>query len=328
MRLAQSTLFRGDRATLEEQDFRWRKAVHDRIASMDLRRKEWVGSFGSFKVRDLGDLLITDWECPPSEGVRGNSFTRRDEDALLLFTASAGEQIIECDDRTVVLRPGAFLMTSTRAAWRFVIPHRLIKRTIKVPMTALSRFDTGNRVPSCLLMDTAENSLASILHDFVRGIDGRFARMTSIEIETARNAMLTVIAGMLRASGCPELGEGELLPLLRRQLEMWIVDHLSDGAIRVRDLAAAHNVAPRTVHRAFEATGDTVGSVVRKHRLAAARDDLVNTNLSIAAIAHRWGFCDASHLGREFRRQMALSPGDYREAHGTQPTLKIASAAS
>jgi AraC family transcriptional regulator, positive regulator of tynA and feaB len=54
----------------------------------------------------------------------------------------------------------------------------------------------------------------------------------------------------------------------------------------------------------------------------------VNTNLSIAAIAHRWGFCDASHLGREFRRQMSLSPGDYREAHGTQPTLKMASATS
>ena len=109
MRLAQSTLPHGDRATLEEQDFRWREAVRDRIASMELRRKEWVGSFGSFKVRDLGDLLITDWECPHTEGVRGNNFTRRDEDALLLFTASAGEQIIECDDRTVVLRPVRFL---------------------------------------------------------------------------------------------------------------------------------------------------------------------------------------------------------------------------
>jgi AraC family transcriptional activator of tynA and feaB len=328
VRLAQSRLPDGDRATLEEQDFRWREAVRDRIASMDLRRKEWIGSFGSFKVRDLGDLLITDWECPHTEGVRGNNFTRRDEDALLLFTASAGEQIIECDDRTVVLRPGAVLITSTRAAWRFVIPHRLTKRTIKVPMAALSRFNTGNRIPSCLLMDTAENSLASILQDFLTGIDGQFARMTSVEIETARNAMLTVIAGMLRASEFPDVGDGELLPLLRRQLETWIVDHLSDGAIRVRDLAAAHNVAPRTVHRAFEATGDTVGSIVRKHRLAAARDDLVNTNLSIAAIAHRWGFCDASHLGREFRRQMSLSPGDYREAHGTHSTVKLASAAS
>ena len=40
MPLAQSTLPRSDRAALEEQDFHWRAAVRDRIAGMDLRRKE------------------------------------------------------------------------------------------------------------------------------------------------------------------------------------------------------------------------------------------------------------------------------------------------
>lgn len=325
MALAQSTLPRNDRATLDEQDFYWRAAVRDRIASMDLRRKEWVGSFGSFRVRDLGDLLITDWDCPQLEGVRGNSFARRDDDALLLFTASAGKQILECADQTVVLRPGAVVITSTRVTASFVIPDHLTKRTIRVPMTALSPFDMGSRVPECLLMDTADNPLAKILQDFLTGIDGQYGRMSSVEIEAARNALLTLIAGMIRTSQLPDMGDGDLLPLLRRQLETWIVNHLSAGAIKVQDLAAAHNVAPRTVHRAFEATRDTVGAVVRKHRLAAARNDLVNTNLSIAAIAHRWGFCDASHLGREFRRQMSVSPGDYREAHGTHRTLKLVS---
>jgi AraC-like DNA-binding protein len=322
--LAQSTLPRCDRATLEEQEFHWRAAVRDRVFNLDLRRKERVGGFGSFKKRDLGDLLITDWECPQAEGVRGNNFARRDDDALLLFTVSAGKQIIECEDQTVVLRPGGVLITSTRVRGGFVIPHHLTKRTIKVPMTAMSRFDTGNLVPKCLFMDTAENPLAKIVQDFLVGIDGQYARMSSVEIEAARNALLTLIAGMIQASELPDIGDGELLPLLRRQLEKWIMDHLAGGAVRVRDLAAAHNVAPRTVHRAFEATGDTVGSIVRKHRLAAARDDLVNSNLSIATIAHRWGFCDASHLGREFRREMSLSPSDYREAYGTHPVLKIA----
>ncbi len=326
MTLAQSTLPRRDRAAFEEHDFYWRAAIRDRIASMDLRRKEWVGSFGSFRIRDLGDLLITDWEGPPLEGIRGNNYARRDDDAVLVFTVSTGKQIFEFSDQTVVLRPGAVLITSTRATGSFVIPDRLTKRTIKVPMTALSPFDTGSRLPECLLMDTADHPLATILQDFLTGIDGQYGRMSSVEIETARNALLTLIAGMIRASGRPDAAGGELLPLLRRQLETWIVNHLAAGAIKVQDLAAAHNVAPRTVHRAFEATGDTVGAIVRKHRLAAARADLVNTNLSIAAIAHRWGFCDASHLGREFRRQMSLSPGDYREAHGTHRTLKMVSA--
>lgn len=327
MTLAPSTLPRPDRVTLEEQDFHWRAAIRDRIFSVDLRRNEWIGNFGSFRTRDLGDLLITDWEGPPLDGIRGNNCARRDDDALLVFTVSTGKQIFEFSDQTVVLRPGAVLITSTRATGSFVIPDRLTKRTIKVPMTALSPFDTGSLLPECLLMDIADHPLATIMQDFLTGIDGQYGRMSSVEIEAARNALLTLIAGMVRASERPDAGEGELLPLLRRQLETWIVNHLAAGAVRVQDLAAAHNVAPRTVHRAFEATGDTVGGVVRKHRLAAARADLVNTNLSIAAIAHRWGFCDASHLGREFRRQMSVSPGDYREAHGTHRKLKVVSAA-
>ena len=41
MTLAQATLARSDRAALEEHDFHWRAAVRDRLASMELRRKEW-----------------------------------------------------------------------------------------------------------------------------------------------------------------------------------------------------------------------------------------------------------------------------------------------
>ena len=45
------------------------------------------------------------------EGIRGNNLARRDDDALLVITASAGKQIIELAGQTVVLRPGAVVIT-------------------------------------------------------------------------------------------------------------------------------------------------------------------------------------------------------------------------
>jgi AraC-like DNA-binding protein len=304
-----------DRTTLEERDFLWRAAVHDRLANMELRPTGRFQRFGSFGERDLGDLLITDWDCADVEGARGSTMARRDAEALVLFTATAGRQLIETEHDTGVLRPGVVLIMSTRTTGRFVIPENLTKRTVRIPLTALSPYDTGLNVPECLFMDTARNPLARLAQDFLTGVDRQFGRMSPAEVEGARNALLVLIAGMIRAAEAPDVGETDFLPLLRRQLEAWIVDHLTSGAIRVRDLAAAHNVAPRTVHRAFAATGDTVGSIVRARRLTAARADLVNTTSSIAAIAYRWGFCDASHFGREFRREFSFSPGDYRAAH-------------
>lgn len=315
MTITDAVLSPGILPGLEEVDVHWRSARRDGLAGLGPRAFEAGEFFGAVEQHDLGGVLITDWVCPPMEGIRGRSFGRQDEDALLVFIASAGRQIMQTAEETVVLRPGTVLLMSSRTTGQFVIPERLTKRTVKVPMTALAPLDTGGGLAGCLLLETARSPLATLFQDFLMSMDPQVGRMSAAEVEGARNALLALIASLIRASHA-EPGDSGLLPLLRRRLEEWIVKHLADGAIRVADLATAHNVAPRTVHRAFASTGDTFRSVVRANRLAAARTDLVNTKLCLAAIAHRWGFCDASHFCREFRREFSLSPGDYREAYG------------
>ncbi|HSV41607.1 MAG TPA: AraC family transcriptional regulator [Nocardioidaceae bacterium] len=301
--------------SFDEHVFRWRAALGHRLLNLRLRPTD-RRSFASHEARDLGDLLITDWRCRNLEGERGATMAAQETESLLLFMVTTGRQIIQTPLATAVLRPGAILLMTTRTCGKIAIPGELAKRTVRIPLTALAPYDTGVGVPDFLFLDTADNPLARLTQDFLGGVDVQLGRMSPIDIEGARNALLVLIAGMIRANHTSDVTETEFLPFLRKQLENWIADHLAEGAIRVGDLAAAHNVAPRTIHRAFAATGDTMGAVVRAHRLAAARNDLVRTSAPIAAVAHRWGFCDASHLGREFRREFSMSPGDYRAAHG------------
>ncbi|WP_406432125.1 helix-turn-helix domain-containing protein [Streptomyces sp. NBC_00631] len=316
MTLVQTTSEPVPDVSLEERDFRWRTAVQHRLGDMHIRRTHRVPGHGTLQTRDIGDLLITDWGCPDLEGVRESSMAAREAESLLLIMVTKGRQILQTSDETVVLRPGALLLMSSRTTGRIVIPDKLAKRTVRVPLTALAPYDTGRGVPGVLCLETAENPLARLTQEFLTAVDMQLELMSPVDVEGARNALLMLIVGMLRSAHAPDLSETGFLPFLRQQLESWIAEHLTAGAIRVADLAAAHNVAPRTVHRAFATTGDTMGAVVRAHRLAAARNDLVHSSASIAAIAHRWGFCDASHLSREFRREFSMSPGDYRAAHG------------
>jgi AraC-like DNA-binding protein len=321
MTLTQETCQPVSSAECDEHEYLWRTAVQDRLTPIDLRPTGRFPRFGSVDHHDLGDLLITDWDCPDFEGVRGSKMTRRDAEALLVFTVFDGCQMIATPDQTVIQRPGDILIMSTRTAAKIVVPETVRKRSVRIPLTALSPFDTGPGVPDCLLLDTARHSLASLAHDYLLRVDRQIAQMSPAEVEGARNALLVLIAGMIRATRTPDTSAVEVMPALRQKLEAWIVDRLSLGPIKVRELAAAHNVAPRTVQRAFATTGDTVGSVVRAHRLATARYELVNTTSPIAAIAYRCGFCDASHLGREFRREFSLSPRDYREAYSIDRPL-------
>jgi AraC family transcriptional activator of tynA and feaB len=300
----------------EEREFRCRTAVDDRLASMKLQSANRFQDYASHEARDIGDLLITDWQCPDLEGVRDKTMAANGAESLLLFMVTTGRQIVQTPNETAELRPGAILLVSTRTAVRIVIPEKVRKRTVRVPLTALAPYDTGPGVPDFLCLNTCSSPLARLTQDFLTGVDAQLDRMSPVDVEGARNALLALISGMIRATHTADVSETDFLPFLRQALEDWIANHLTEGTIRVGDLAAAHSVAPRTVNRAFALTGDTMGSVVRAHRLAAARNDLVHTDASAAAIAHRWGFSDASHLGREFRRDFSMSPGDYRAVHG------------
>ena len=300
----------------EERTLQWRTALRDRLVDLELPTTSPGRTKAIHEARDIGDLLITDWRCQDLAGERGTTMAARDAESLVLFMVTSGRQIIQTRRETVVLRPGVLLLMSTRITGSVTIPGQMTKRTVRIPLTALAPYDTGAGLPDSLRLETADNPLARLTQDFLGGVDAQLGRMSPLDVEGARNALLVLIAGMIRANHGSEVAETDFLPFLRKQLENWIADHLREGAIRVGDLAAAHNVAPRTIHRAFASTGDTMGAVVRAHRLAAARNDLVHTAASIAAIAHRWGFCDASHLGREFRREFSMSPGDYRAAHG------------
>lgn len=152
---------------IEEKEFLWRMAVRDRLTTMDVRPTDRFRHGGSVQCRDLGDLLITDWDCGGVEGARGNAAARGDAEAVLLFTASAGRQVIETAQDTLLFRPGALLVLSTRATGRFVVPERLRKRTVRIPLTALSPFDTGTGVPDCLMLDADQHPLAGLVQDYL-----------------------------------------------------------------------------------------------------------------------------------------------------------------
>ena len=80
-------------------------------------------------------------------------------------------------------------------------------------------------------------------------------------------------------------------------------------------IAASAGLTQRALERAFRATlGSTPRSVYRGLRLREARRLVVETGLSIAEIAGRCGYVDASAMTRAFRGEFGLSPREFRRA--------------
>ncbi|NIJ30760.1 AraC-like DNA-binding protein [Sphingomonas insulae] len=103
---------------------------------------------------------------------------------------------------------------------------------------------------------------------------------------------------------------------LRHQLCAAIEQHLGSPSLNTVRLSRMIGVSRSTLYRLLQDEGG-VQAYIRTRRLArvatALRDGDRDT---IAALAERWGFCDAAYLGRAFREVYGLTPGDYRALHG------------
>ena len=302
------------RLDIAECEAHWESALRERLGPMTVRVAPDHCDRGTVEGRQVGDLLITDWQCPSMEGMQSRSSVRGVErDAVVIFVGYDGQEMLSFGGQDAMLGAGTVVAVG-QAGGRFTIPDHAAKRTLLMPRAALESVGGRSAIPTCLMLGQ-DRPMVRLFRSFLEQVWRELPVMNAAEIEATRGSLLELAAGMIRSNDAA-LSDRATLPALRARLDDWISHNLTRGPIRIEDIAAAHNVSPRTIHRAFALTSDNMTSAVRARRMGAVRDDIVQTNLTIAAVAHRWGYYDSSHLSREFRRYYGKSPADYRDAFG------------
>jgi AraC-like DNA-binding protein len=87
-------------------------------------------------------------------------------------------------------------------------------------------------------------------------------------------------------------------------------------AARALGAAGGPSLAPRTLQRRLAAAGATFPGVVRAARVAAAGRLLAEGRLALGVVGFACGFADQPHFTRQCRRQVGMTPAQYRRAFG------------
>ncbi|NMN98373.1 AraC family transcriptional regulator [Antrihabitans stalactiti] len=273
---------------------RWETAVRSGSGPTTVPHGTRRGNAIRLHAREIGDLQLADWDCPPLHNVLSLGNARDAEREVVVVVA--GERREE------------------RPSFGVPVQKRVRKITLTLPRAALLAAGCDANVPGCLMLEQ-DRPLVGVLFTVLDQVSSGLPAMHPSEIEATRRALVALTAGIIRAE-TGSVTSRSALAALRAQIDNWITRNLRSGPIHIEDLAATHNVSTRTIHRAFSLTGDTMSAVVRARRMAAVREELVNSNMTIATIANRWCYYDASHLRREFHRCYGVSPSEYRESHG------------
>src|SRR5438067_604248 len=102
---------------------------------------------------------------------------------------------------------------------------------------------------------------------------------------------------------------------LMLQITSFIEEHLGEADLAPAQIAAAHHISLRQLHKLFHASGTTVAGWIRQRRLEHCGHDLRDPRWCgrpVAAIGARWGYPDPAHFSRLFKAAYGVGPRDYR----------------
>ncbi|GAA3365855.1 AraC family transcriptional regulator [Saccharopolyspora gregorii] len=259
----------------------------------------------------IDDLALVECATAPFSGVRGaRQLAGTDGDFVVVLLVDAGGVRFEQGGAEWSLVPGDVLVWDSRRPARCSADRPLTARSLVVPRGILDDVGcplrvgepAGGRVPGVRLLRGYLDALHPVLPELPAG-----------SAVAARNALLELVWGALHP-GTP-LDPLALLPARRAAVERYLDERLGSSGLSAEEVAAAHNISVRTLGRLFAEVGETFSGVLRAKRIARVREGLLTGDVTIAALARRWGFFDTSHLNRRFRAVHGVSPHEYRRGH-------------
>ncbi|GAA3777689.1 hypothetical protein GCM10022240_31250 [Microbacterium kribbense] len=235
-----------------------------------------------------------------------------DPECILLYLVRQGACRIEQDGRRCELRPGDLGAHDTSRPSVFEAPVGFDVLVFAVPKWLLGRearevvAHTATRVGG---VDTPLIRLAlPLLSGIAKAADG--GGVTGPAGEVAGEMLLPVIRSLYGdREGDRATSRSGLLPRMRR----YALAHLHDPQLGPEQIAEAHYVSVRYVHKLFAASGGA-SAWIRRQRMDAAADELRATSHPVSQIAGHVGYADAASFARAFRREFGRSPREVRRS--------------
>jgi AraC-like DNA-binding protein len=312
-----STFRAADVPATSRNDY-WNHVAMTAVGVMDLRVTSEVDVRDQLLVGELGAVRVGKMSTYQEGGARRTAKLIRqdDPDFCKIDILARGQGVVAQDRREALLRPGdlVFVDLSKPADWRMsameIVAVSFPRTLLPLRPDDLSRL-TGVSIPG-------DRGTASLISSLALQLPEH------LDYAGAGTRLGTAVLDLLTAGMAARLDRESAVPPETRQHAMlvriraWIEEHLCDPRLSPSDVAAAHHISLRYLHKLFAGEPSTVAGWIRWRRLEHCRRELRDPTQAmrpVSAIAARWGILNAAHFSRVFRDTYGLAPAEYRRLH-------------
>ena len=266
---------------------------------------------GWLSSAQLGDVAAFHVAGTTQTLVRAPARARKQpSDLLKVCIQRAGTATISQDGRQVLLAPGTMAIYDIDQPYTIALQGDWCCSVIAFPRSAFVA--SRHFIDAVICRPTSvRRGPGSVLAPLVASAINGGGSGGSSEVLMG-HASLDLLRAALAAERLPERPDAVMLTI-----DSYIRRHLADPGLSHSSVAAAHHMSERTLHRLFEASGQSVTELIRAYRLDGILADLRSGSSaadSINQVAARWGMHDRPHLTRAFRVRFGMTPSQARQS--------------
>jgi AraC-like DNA-binding protein len=271
---------------------------------------------GAVSRHQLGDLTLVDCAATPFIGHRGQAVIdgsreqRRHESILGFQFVGRGVELVREGGRQLAVSAGDVVLWDGLQPTDVEIVEPFYKRTLIFPrdrvLAVCPRLAQQEVFPS---LDG--NGPARLLVRYMNALALELPRLDEPGRAAAAGAALELLRGAIE----PTLptARATTRAAMRAEIGRYVRTHLQDEGLGPASIARAYSMSIRALHALFEDIDQSVAGLVRSERLARCMEDLRRpSGGSVTEIAFRWGFSDAAHFSRLFKRAFGVTPSVVR----------------
>jgi len=302
-------------APRQQFDF-WRDAICDVFVQLEAERDGGGEFVGRIAVDPLADLVLSDLTSDPQQVSRTRrQIARAREEVMLVSLQLEGEGLIRQDGRQAWLKPGDFAMYDSTRPYQLQFDGRFRQLVLHMPRHCLASRLAQPQAMTARPISGA-SAIGAITGDFLRSVARRAGALDAGGATDLSGHVVDLLAFAIGATAAAESqGAAAARAALLQRIRTYMEINLADPSLGPVGIARAHHISVRHLYALFAAGGSTVGDWLRRRRLArcrAALRDPAQQRRSVTEIAYNWGFNDAAHFSRCYRREYGIAPSEER----------------
>jgi AraC-like DNA-binding protein len=248
---------------------------------------------------------------------RGSSFSVirqgcSESGSLALLIQKEGACAIRHQDRETLLEPGGFCVFPADSPVEFEMRGAYRQFSLRFQSNLLSGRYAGweRHAFSCIPCDSGAGGIFLGLVHAVRQHGESSNSKCSVE---AFQAMLGLLATALdeQTGDALQAPTSRMASYHKARIRGFVLENLANPKLDISRIAETVGLSPRYLHRLFADEPMQLMQWIWSERLERCLKALAcHEGRSVSAIANSWGFSDASHFSRAFRRRYGVCPRD------------------